>query len=369
MEKTLNIGIDCRMARESGIGRYISNLVKNLSEMDLVNSYTLYVYEDDYFRDLNLPKNFKLVTAPFRWHSFAEQFAFNTLLKSGNHDLVHFPQTNMPIFYNKKFIVTIHDLTMVKLATGRASTLFYPFYFIKLQFFKFILRKALFNSVKIVTVSEFVKKEIINNYQINSDKIQVIYNGIDTKLVRNPQNISYFEKNYNINKPFIFYIGNAYPHKNLERLVLAFTAFNREDKYNLVLAGKPDFFYERLKNTFNHLENLKFVGGISDEELSKFYSSCEFFIYPSLSEGFGIQIVEALGLGAKVCCSNNTVFPEIAQNNAIYFNPQDIEDIISSLNRTISSTNRITKEEMERLNEKFNWNISARMHLNIYEKS
>lgn len=369
MNKILNIGIDCRMARESGIGRYITNIVKNLAEMDSENKYTLYVYEESYFEELNLPENFTKKVAKYRWHSFSEQFAFNSLLKSGKHDLVHFPQTNYPIFYQGKFIVTIHDLTMVKLATGRASTLFYPFYLIKLFFFKLILNKALKNSEKIITVSNFVKKEIVSEYQINSDKVFVIYNGIDSKLIFSPEKPEYFEKKYLIQKPFIFYIGNAYPHKNLERLVMAFTTFNIQNKYQLVLAGKSDFFYERMKDNFKSLENIKFIGEISDEELSKFYSNCEFFVYPSLSEGFGIQIVESLGLKAKVCCSNNSVFPEIAESNAVYFNPLDIEDMISAFNRTIETTKRISDKEVIKLQEKFNWKISAQMHHKLYEEA
>lgn len=369
MNKILNIGIDCRMAKESGIGRYISNIVRNLAETDKDNLYTLYVYQEDYFTDISLPKNFTKIVAPFRWHSFSEQFSFNSLIKSGNHDLMHFPQTNYPIMYSGKFMITIHDLTMVKFATGRASTLFYPFYLIKLLFFKLILRMALKNSSKIITVSNFVKNEIVRDYKIDSDKIQVIYNGIDSKLAYNPQDLSYFQKTYNVAKPFIFYIGNAYPHKNLERLILAFTTFNQQNKYNLVLAGKSDFFYERLKENFKNLENIKFIGELSDQELSKFYSSAEFFVYPSMSEGFGIQIVEALGLRSKVCCSNNSVFPEIAESNAVYFNPFDIEDMILAFNKTISSEKKISLEEIKKLTEKFNWKISTLMHHNLYEKA
>lgn len=368
MNKILNIGIDCRMANESGIGRYITNIVRNLSDSDKDNQYTLYVYQEDYFNDITLPKNFVKIVAPFRWHSFSEQFSFYNLINARKHDLMHFPQTNYPIMYSGKFMITIHDLTMVKFATGRASTLFYPFYLIKLLFFKLILRMALKNSSKIITVSNFVKNEIVRDYKIDSDKIQVIYNGIDSKLSYNPQNFTYFQKLYGLEKPFIFYVGNAYPHKNLERLILAFTAFNQQNRYNLVLAGRSDFFYERLKDNFKNLENIKFVGGLSDEELSKFYSSSQFFVYPSISEGFGIQIVEALGLRSKVCCSNNSVFTEIAESNAVYFNPFDIEDMVSAFNKTISSEEKISQEEIKRLEEKFNWKISAQMHHNLYEK-
>jgi len=369
MNKILNIGIDCRMAKESGIGRYITNLVKNLSLLDTSNSYTLYVYESGYFKDLNLPDNFKIKVANYRWHTLSEQLEFNSLINKEKHDLMHFPQTNYPIFYSRKFIITIHDLTMIKMATGRASTLFYPFYLLKLLFFKLILFKALQKSELIITVSEFVKKELITKFKIDENKIKIIYNGIDSNLEYKIENLDYFRNKYQIDKPFIFYIGNAYPHKNLERLIIAFTSFNTENKYNLVLAGKSDFFYERLKTQFSNLSNIRFIGEISDSELSKFYSNCSFFVYPSLSEGFGIQIVEALGLGAKVCCSNNTVFPEIAENNAFYFDPTKIEDMIDAFKRTIESEKRITREEILKLKNKYSWKISAQMHHNLYEKA
>lgn len=365
--KPKSIGIDCRMSDESGIGRYITNLVKNYSTFDSKNRYTLYVYRKDAFKSFSLPANFEICEAPFRWHTIKEQISFLNLINKGNHDIFHFPQTNYPLLYRKKFIITIHDLTMVKLATGRASTLFYPFYLIKLFFFKTILLSAIKNSEKIITVSEFVKKELQNNYQVSPEKIQVIYNGIDSKLIYEKKDQSYFKENYGIEKPFLFYVGNAYPHKNLERLILSFTAFNSHNEFNLVLGGKSDYFYERLKEEYKDLKNIHFVGALTDEELSKFYSSCLFFVYPSLSEGFGIQIVESLGLGTKVCCSNNSVFPEIALNHAVYFNPYDTQDMISAFQRTLSSGPKISDSEISFLKQKFNWENSAKLHLKIYE--
>lgn len=360
------IGIDCRMVNESGIGRYITNIVQVLAKDDLVNHYKLYFFDEESAKKFQLPSNFSYEVSPYKWHTFSEQISFYLQINKHNFDIFHFPQTNYPILYASNFVITVHDLTMIKHSTGKASTLFYPFYFTKLLVFKLILYFALNRSKKIITVSEFVKNEISAKYKINPSKIETIYNGVSSTLTFKPKPLSFFE-NFNISKPFIFYIGNAYPHKNLETLILAFTAFNHENKYNLVLAGKSDFFYEKLKNKYQDLKNIVFVGGLSDDELSSFYSSCEMFIYPSISEGFGIQIIEALSLGCKVCCSNNTSFPEIAGNNAIYFNPFDLEDIIKSMNSCLSNGKKLNTFEQKQLLDKFNWKNSAHSHLRIYE--
>ena len=369
MNKPKSIGIDCRMSSESGIGRYITNIVRNLTENDLTNSYTLYTFTENDLSELHLPENFNVVLAPFRWHTFSEQFNFLFLILKGNHDLFHFPQTNYPIFYYRKFLITIHDLTMVKHMTGRASTLFYPIYFLKLLFFKLILKTGITFSEKIITVSEFVKKELVSDYKVSNIKIKCIYNGVDLKLNFNPEKMEYFRDKYQINKPFLFYVGNAYPHKNLEKLILAFSLFNSENKYELVLAGKMDFFYERLVKEYKKLENIKFVFNLNDEELSKFYSSCELFVYPSVSEGFGIQIVEALALKAKVCCSDNSTFPEIAGKLATYFNPYKIEEMVSSIKESLESSKKISEAEIKELKQKFNWKKSAQLHQELYEES
>jgi len=368
MENIKKIGIDCRMVKESGIGRYIFNLIVNLSKIDTKNQYYLFYFN---FKDLDLelPANFHLISAPIRWHSFSEQSSMLKIINSYNLDLYHSPHPNMPFFYSKKFIITIHDLTMLKEMTGRASTYFFPVYYLKWLVFKIMLSRAVRNSEKIITVSEFVKKEIVSTFNISENKVEVIYNGVPEKIQKKESSeIESVLKKFKITKPYLFYVGNAYPHKNLERLVLAFTLFNLESKYELVLGGKEDFFYKRLTKDSRNLSSLKFLGELTDEEISALYSGCQAFVYPSISEGFGIQIIEAIKCEARVICSNNTSFPEIAGDYAFYFNPLNVEDIKKCLAENINAPYKDKLSKSQNRLDKFSWKLSAQQHYDLFKK-
>lgn len=370
MDKVKTIGIDCRMIKESGIGRYIENLILNLNEIDSKNNYILFIYETSNF-NLRLNSNFKIVEARFYWHGWQEQYDFLKLINFYKLDLFHSPHPNMPYFYSKPFIITIHDLTMLRNKTGRASTYFYPIYFIKWLVFKLMISFAVSKARKILTVSNFVKEQLISEFKINPEKISVIYNGVSDSisLVKDKEIIDSVKAKFNITKPFLFYVGNAYPHKNLENLILAFELLNSSGDLLLFLGGKEDYFYHRLKNDYGNLKNIIFGGYLSDTEISALYSSCEAFVYPSISEGFGIQIVEALKIGSKVICSNNTSFPEIAGKYAFYFNPYSIDDIKKTLKISLKLPNKDHRQELLLHLEKFDWRKSALRHYEIYEEN
>ena len=368
MENIKRIGIDCRMINESGIGRYIYNLVKNLTEIDSQNHYLLFVFDKSSF-NLDLPKNFELVSVPVKWHGFAEQTKFLKILNSQNLDLFHSPHPNMPYFYSGKFIITIHDLTMLNERTGRASTYIYPIYFIKWLVFKVMLARAIRNSSKVITVSNFVKNEIIRTFKTNEKKIEVIYNGVPERIkhVSEKESGPTLEK-FSISRPYLFYVGNAYPHKNLEALIEAFKSFNLNSKYTLVLGGREDYFFKRLKQEYKNQNDIKFLGELTDEEISSLYSSSQAFVYPSISEGFGIQIVEAIKCHTRIICSDNTSFPEIAGDYAFYFNPFEKEKISKALSDYVEAD---FKEKLPLALEslkKFDWKISAQKHYEIIQK-
>jgi len=368
MENIKKIGIDCRMIKESGIGRYIYNLIENLAKTDTHNEYYLFCYDLENF-EISLPSNFHIILAPIKWHSISEQTQLLKIVNYYKLDLYHSPHPNMPFFYSGKFVITIHDLTMLKEMTGRASTYFYPFYYFKWLVFKIMLSKVVKASEKIITVSEFVKKEIISTFNVSESKIEVIYNGVPEKIQKKTQiEVRDTLVKFKINKPFLFYVGNAYPHKNLERLILAFTLFNIGNKFELIFGGKEDFFYKRLKLENKNLPSLRFLGELTDEDISGLYTGCQAFVYPSISEGFGIQIIEALKCEARILCSDNTSFPEIAGDYAYYFNPFDVEDIKNCLSENINSPykDKLAKSLLRLKN--FSWKLSAQQHHELFKK-
>jgi glycosyltransferase involved in cell wall biosynthesis len=174
----MKILIDARLfgPKDTGIGRYTQKLVENLVNIDSVNKYIILLRKNDY-ESLNFPKNWEKVLADFKHYSFEEQLKLPILINKINPDLVHFPHFNVPIFYFKKYIVTIHDLIMHKFAGGTATTRKFPLYQIWRIGYHLVFAKAIYGSVKIIAPSKAVKDEIAKFYKINPKKVEVTYEG------------------------------------------------------------------------------------------------------------------------------------------------------------------------------------------------
>ena len=239
----MRIGIDCRFWDETGIGRYIRNVVYNLAEVDRNNTYTLFLLSKD-FDGIKLPSNFKKVKADIHWHTFTEQMFMPLIFLKENLDVLHVPQANFPILYPGNTVFTVHDLTPLRFMTGRVTTLPYVFYLIKNLGLRIALVVGLWRSKYIFTVTNYVKNDLIKTFTINPDKILITPCAVDNKFKRlvGDANSSVLEK-YGITKPYLFYVGNAHPHKNLEKLIAAFEiVVGKYPDLNLVLGGSKQFF-------------------------------------------------------------------------------------------------------------------------------
>ncbi len=376
----MKIGIDARLWGQTGVGRYIRNLVKNLQEIDKTNTYVLFVRNQDHdeiqnseFKIQNV--KWKIVKTDIKWHTVSEQVRFASILNKEKLDLVHFPYFSVSIFYNRPFVVTIHDLIINHFPTGKASTLAVPIYRIKLFAYKLIIKKAAQKAKKIITVSNATKEEIADHLKIKENKIEVIYEAADDSLKLKTENVKLQTSNtkYKIqNTKYFLYVGNAYPHKNLEKLIQAFNKISNEyEDLKLILIGKKDYFYQRLEKE-NKSKRIIFFGKATDSELSSFYSNAIALVSPSLMEGFGLPVLEAMSLKCLVIASDIPAFREIAQDNILYFNPQDVNDISEKLKDVIKNEDKYKKEKLVRAFEKtknFSWEKSARETLRVYEET
>lgn len=367
----MKIGIDARLWGERGVGRYIRNLVKYLQVLDKENDYVLFVRSKDYGRmkDEGLRINWKIVKADVRWHSIDEQLRLPSILEKEKLDLVHFPYFSVPIFYSGKFVVTIHDLILHHFPTGEASTLPLSLYQLKLLGYKFVINQVAKKAKKIITVSQTTKSEIVDHLGINPEKVVVTYEGVDDKIANRKSQISKVQLK---TKNYFLYVGNAYPHKNLERLLEAFKKFyNLKPKtYNLVFVGKEDYFYKRLKEKVKKMglsKNVIFYGEVTDEELSKLYKNAKALILPSLMEGFGLPAVEAMANRCLVLASDIPALREVCDETAIYFNPYDAGDIAKKMNETLSNAFSKNIEEGLKQIRKFSWQEMAEKTLKTYE--
>jgi glycosyltransferase involved in cell wall biosynthesis len=373
----MKIGIDCRLWSETGVGRYIRNLVLNLQKIDNGNTYALFVLGKDNKEILKQVQNdnFETITADVKWHTIAEQIRFPQILNRENLDLMHFPYFSVPIFYNKPFVVTIHDLIVNHFSTGHASTLSEPVYNLKLLGYKFVLNQAAKKAKKIIAVSNATKKEIIDHLKINPQKIAVVHEGIDEKI-RNPKSEI---RNKVLNAKYFLYVGNAFPHKNLDRLLEAFSVFCRPELFSgshnvkLILVGKEDYFYKRLKAKTQALklsDRVTFLHGVSDEELSNLYKDALVLIVPSLMEGFGLPALEALANKCLVLSSDIPSSREVFGDAVIYFDPYSVKDIAEKLSEVFNSDidkHNDKKEKGLKTAANFSWEKTAKETLKIYE--
>lgn len=379
----MRIGIDARLWMESGVGRYIRNLVKNLLLIDKKNEYVLFVLSKDYeeIKAELLIKNdkWKIVKTDIKWHTLSEQLKFPSLLYKENLDLVHFPYFSVPVFYNKPFVITIHDLIINHFPTGTASTLPSYLYNLKLMGYNFIISEASKKTKKIITVSNATKKEIIEHLRVPEDKIEVTYEGVgkefsnsNFQIPNNSQNTKYKI----LNTKYFLYVGNAYPHKNLERLLEAFKSLKfKYPDVSLVLVGKEDYFSKRLKDkvkSVNIDNKIIFYGEVKDSELINLYKNAKALIMPSLMEGFGLPLIEGMANKCTILCSDIEVFKEICKDAAFYFNPKDILDIVNKIEELYLNKEKDLEKRKEiglERSKLFSWEKMARETLKIYESS
>ena len=373
-KKIKRIGIDARFYGPigKGLGRYTKDEVDNILKIDKENEYVIFLSKDN-IKDFKTDNpRVKIVLANVRWYTLAEQILLPFFIWREKIDLMHFPHFNVPLLCFKKYIVTIHDLILTKFPTQRATTLHPIFYKIKNFAYKVVIKNAIKKSKMIIAVSEFTKSDIVKQFKVNPDKIKVTYEGVaQTFLSVDNYDVKKLKLCYNIHSPFMLYVGNAYPHKNLEKLIIVFFKISKKiNNLRLVLVGKEDYFYKRLKEfAKNYSNKIIFPGFVPDKDLYFLYKNALAYIFPSLYEGFGLPPLEAMSQGCVVISSNKASMPEILGEAAIYFNPEDEIDMQDKLEEIIE--NKYKREELikkgyEQL-KKYSWEVCAKKTLEIYK--
>jgi len=364
----MKIGIDARLygTKHRGLGRYVKKLVDGLVSVDQKNQYVIFLTKDniDEFEPQN--NKVKKVLMDARWYSLKEQIIVTKVIKKEQIDLMHFPHFNVPLSYNQRFIVTIHDLIIDNFPDSRATNLPIWQYKIKLSVYKKILRHAVKKAEKIITPSQFVKDDLVGLYQVSPDKIKVIYEGYF--LEETQKSSSAFVKKEPL-KPFLLYVGAFYPHKNLERLIKVFSRLNKDKKFQLVIAGKKDEFYQRLSKQIKD-DDIIFTGFVAESELKDLYQRAVLFVFPSLYEGFGLPTVEAQAHRLPVAASNQSCLPEILEDSVQYFNPEDEEDMFNKISQVLNDQNLqqdLVKRGLENI-QRFSWHRMVKETLEIYQK-
>lgn len=357
------IVIDAREWNTS-TGRYISSLVRCLERIDQQHDYSILLKPSDMDKWVPTNPKFQKVISPYKEFGFGEQLGFKRQLNKLQADLVHFGMTQQPVLYRGKTITTIHDLTTARFTNPAKNPLIFAF---KQRVYRRVIKRAARHSSLLIVPSEFVKQDLVQFTGVKPEKIIVTHEAADQI------NEAAVPLNGLVGKQFIMYIGRPTPHKNLERLIEAFGFVQAQHQdLLLVLAGKKDANYQRIEKKVhkNSVKNIVFTDFVSEGQLRWLYENCAAYVFPSLSEGFGLPGLEAMLHGAPVVSSNAASLPEIYGDAAHYFDPHDIQAIVNAINAVLINTNlrsMLIQKGYEQV-KKYSWEKMAQETLSVYDQ-
>ncbi len=369
----MRIGIDARFfgPQETGIGRYVERLLSHLGRIDQDHEYVVFLRQKAW--DLWQPPNerWSKVLADVHWYGLQEQLTMPKIFYRTKLDLLHVPHFNVPLGYRRPFVVTVHDLILNQFPTERATTLEPILFRLKFAAYRQVLHHAVHSARRVITVSEHSRQDVMKRLGVPAERVAVTYESVDPL----PEPVPYSSlAERGVNQPYILHVGNSYPHKNLERLLAAAKiAVTRGDRFQLVLVGKRDYFSHLVEQEAKRLglENILFFGFANEQELSGLYHHAQAYMFPSMSEGFGLPGLEAMQAGVPVFAAQATSLPEVFGQAAGYFDPLDPISIARSIHQALHDTlerQRLVAAGTERLKD-FSWAKMAAETLEVYSRA
>lgn len=353
-------------ARESGTstGKYIDKLIEYLHRLGLSYRVTLLAKKHRVeFLEQIAPK-FEVKVTRFKEFTFGEQLGLLKQIRSLRPDLVFFPAVHQPILYRGKVVTTIQDLTTVRFRNPNKNWLIFT---IKRWVYIWVNKIVGKKSAALLAPSEFVKEDFAKFAKVNSRKFTVTYEAADS-ITDKPEPVEEV-----IDKQFIMYVGRPLPHKNLGRLVDAFVLIKKQrPALHLVFVGKKDKAYRKLASYAKNqgANDITFTGWASEGQKRWLYEHTVAYVFPSLSEGFGLPPLEAMTHGAPVVSSNATCLPEINQDAALYFDPLDTTAMAEAIERVLKSKDMQQKlvKKGSNLVKQYSWRRMASQTLQVFEQ-
>jgi|688.fasta_scaffold01822_1 glycosyltransferase involved in cell wall biosynthesis len=381
----MRIGIDARLYGETGIGRYISNLIKELEKIDNENDYVIFVTNEGSKKYIPSNPNFKKWILNIPWYSIEEQIYGLKEFIQARLDVLHVPHFNVPVLYSRDLVVTVHDLTMGNFSSvEKKEASMVPFDYKKTGY-DFVLKTAINKSKKIITPSKAVADQIVLRYGVKPEKFAITYESVDENIINNiPKDTGVLKtrlEEFQILNKYFLYVGTAYPHKNLNMLVVSFNELlkNQNVSLQLAIAGPKDKFIEKIA-AFSHALGLdkkiiyctRYVQSkyLSDKDLAYLYSGAMAYVFSSLNEGFSITPLEAQASGIPVIISDIPVHREIFGDSAVYFNPKsniDLTEKMYEVYKDASFRETLIKRGHENV-AKYSWERMAKETLEVYKK-
>jgi glycosyltransferase involved in cell wall biosynthesis len=369
-----HIVIDARLygPKHTGIGRYTKNLLEFLTRQPNFSKFkfTLIIYKDleiEVKKDLG--NNFNYVTTNIRHYSIAEQLFLPFLLYRLKPDLVHFTHFNKPILYFGKSVVTIHDLIKHFFKGRLNTTKNASIYWIK-HFFYMVLTNIVIKTNDIIVPSDFWRDYLIENFHIRPEKITTTHEAVDPGFLTKINKLEKLPSSISINQnPYLIYTGNLYPHKNVQIII---EALRQLPNIKLKIICARNFFTERVEKLISKYKikaQVEFLGYIPDQEFKEIYSHALALVHPSFMEGFSLTGLEAMALNCPVISSNASCLPEIYQDSVLYFDPNNVQDLITQIEKLKKSPE--LREKLIKLGHlqvnKYSWDSTAQKTFTVYK--
>jgi glycosyltransferase involved in cell wall biosynthesis len=364
----MKIAFDLRRINNPGIGRYMKCLAEAITAQALEQEYLLILPPGG--ETLVKAPNAEKICPELKYYSVREQIELPRILRRHQVDLLHSPHFLLPLLRPCPAVATIHDVIYLACPQdlqSRAGRLYY----------RFMMNACSRLAARIITDSEYSRGEIVRHLRANPEKIEVIYPGVDTgfRRVTDPARLDAVRSKYGLDRDFILCVGIYKPRKNHAGLLRAFQqVLQNGGKAQLVIAGpmaEGEAMLRRLAIELGIAEHVVFTGFVDEPDLCALYSQAQVCVCPSLYEGFGFTVLEAMACGAPVVCSSATSLPEVAGQAALYFDPHNLEEIASQLQRVLSDTALRTSliEQGTQNLQRFNWADTARQTLAVYYRA
>lgn len=363
----MNIAIDYSAAarQRAGIGRYTRSLLRALAQQDTENQYALYVPRDALYLDdaRAFPKNFRVVRAPLNERYMVAlwqraQIPLPVEIFTGGAEIFYSPDFVLPPTRARKKILTIHDLSFKRVPETAAPNLKW--------YLEGAVPRAVARADLILADSDATRHDLIHLFHAAPERVQTVYSGYDEMFQRvtDENELRRVREKFQLFKPFILSVGTIEPRKNLARLIQAFSQLPQKRELELVIAGGRGWMYDEIyaaPEKFGVSAAVRFIGFTPDADLPALYSLAELVAYPSLYEGFGLPVLEALACGAAVVTSNNSSLPEVAGDAALLIDARDVEAIAWAMQRFLQDHKwrSIMQQKGLAQAKKFSWRTSA----------
>ncbi len=381
----LRIVIDSRHVKDFGVGTYIRNLTRALARLDRENQYTLVAHSNDLQEFAGLPGNFQLATYERRDSEPLDNIAFPLFLGRLAADLFHVPLHKVPLAMPTPYVVTVHDLSTLLFSELRGW---------REHWQRFRLRRGLLRAHTVIAVSNATRRDVENLLGIPRERIRLIYNAPDPRFLDHPTPADaraagpdahqrYRDRileRYQIKPPYILYVGNIRPQKNVPRLVEAFAVLKsqlagheRLRNLGLIIIGDEISRYPALRLAVMESrvdKHVRFLGFVPIDTLRVLYQTASVFAFPSLYEGFGLPPLEAMAAGTPVVTSSVSSLPEVVGDAAVIVNPENVFDIARGLRDALlnEELRAMLVERGARQVRRFSWEENARQVLNVYRE-